>query len=365
MAAVAVADPGPVATVARAPAVGAERSAEGARLRPAAAREAAAAGLPARTRRLRTSTPIGGEGEAFGGGGGGGGYHGGGGGGFPGVRSGLGSGGGGGGSNYVAPIASGVSVFDGTALGANGAVTVTYSPVHVDAAVLRNRGGEGLRRSGLRVDLSVAAVECDDPQLLAAAFSTLGDGYLIPLITDACTDDTHRLLDDFAIVVDPPDRSIGVVAKPVKVSTVVRLPGCRQRGHAGAPCRRLRAAVASSIVAARQIAAIDDALHTTFDRLSSARRAGDAAAVALQQRAAATLSSRLHTAITARAKLSRTVLGLLTSAGRRAGLTRAQDATAIARLLQRLEKAGVPRARLRAVAGKAITPRAVSVSSLL
>jgi hypothetical protein len=82
-------------------------------------------------------------------------------------------------------------------------------------------------------------------------------------------------------------------------------------------------------------------------------------------RAASNLSGRLHRAIAARAKLKRTVITLLATGGRRVRLTRAQDAKAITRLLRRLEKAGLDKTRLRAVAGKALTPRSVDLLSLL
>jgi hypothetical protein len=209
----------------------------------------------------------------------------------------------------------------------------------------------------------LAAVECDDTQQLAAAFGNLN---VIPVLRADCDADVSRLVDDFFIFLDPPDKRIGVVAVPIKVSaTGVRLPTCPRRGHAAAGCRRLRAELGSYVTAARQITSIDDALHTTFDRLSSARQAGNAAAIALQTRAASNLSGQLHRAIAARAKLGRTIATRLATSGRRVRLTRAQDANAITQLVRRLEKAGLPQTRLRAVAGKALTPRPFDLSSLL
>jgi hypothetical protein len=305
----------------------------------------------------------GGQGAGAGGGGGGGGYHGGGGGGTPGFQSGLGSGGGGGGSNFVAPSATNVSVFDGTALGIDGQVTVTYPPP-TSTPIPPTTSDEKLYAAVDFVSLfPVAAVECDNTQQVAAAFGQLD---LIPVLQAICDADTNRLVDDFFIFLDPPDKRIGIVAVPVKVSaTGVRLPVCPRHGHDAAGCRRLRPELVSYVTAARQVTSIDDALHTTFDRLSSARQAANAAAIALQTRAASNLSGRLHRAIAARTKLRRTIAAPLATAGRRVRLTRAQDAKAITRLLLRLEKAGLPKSRLRAVAGKALTPAPVDLLSLL
>lgn len=320
-----------------------------------------------------SSTPYidadGGEGEAFGGGGGGGGYHGGGGGGFPGVSSGLGAGGGGGGSNYVGPVATNVTVSDGAALGASGEVIVTYPAPTSTPTAPTDEDEKGFAAVDFLSRFRLTALECDNTGVVPTALAQLGYGDLIPdlipFLSDACKADTARLTDDFYVVLDPPDTRIGVVAAPVKVSTKVSLPRCRQRGRSAIHCRRLHAALVSYIVSARQLTSIDDALHTTFDRLSSARQAGDGAAVALQRRAAVNLSGRLHRAIAKRAKLGRIVRSRLAPAGGRLRLTRAQDAKAVNGLLRRLEKAGLPGTRLRAVAGKALTARPVSLSSVL
>ncbi|MFZ1994957.1 MAG: hypothetical protein WAU75_12665, partial [Solirubrobacteraceae bacterium] len=74
---------------------------------------------------------------------------------------------------------------------------------------------------------------------------------------------------------------------------------------------------------------------------------------------------RLHRAIAKRAQLGRIVRARLAPAGGRVHLTRAQDANAINGLLRRLDKAGLPANRLRAVAGKALRTRPVSLSSVL
>ena len=309
---------------------------------------------------------IGGQGGAFGGGGGGGGYHGGGGGGASSVQSGLGSGGGGGGSNFVAPSATNVSIQDGTVPGISGAVTVTYPPPTSTPPPPTTDEEKGFAVFDFLHLLPQTAVECDNIQLLADFLAPFSDVDLVPAITDLCNADVDRLVDDFFIYLDPPDKRIGVVAVPVKVSaTDVRLPVCPRRGHDAARCRRLRPELVSYVTAARQVTSIDDALHTTFDRLSSARQLGNAAAIELQTRTASNLSARLHQAIAARAKLRGTIAARLAMPGRRVRLTRAQDANAIARLLRRLEKAGLPRNRLRALAGKALTPRSVDLLSLL
>jgi hypothetical protein len=269
----------------------------------------------------------------------------------------------------VDPVATDITVSDGAALGASGEVIVTYPAPTSTPTAPTDDDEKGFAAIDFLSRFPLAALECDNTGVVPTALAQLGYGDLIDdlvsFLDDACKADTARLDDDFYVILDPPDTRIGVVAKPVKVSTKVSLPPCRQRGRNAVHCRRLRAALVSYIVSARQLTSIDDALHTTFDRLSSARQAGDGAAVALQRRAAVSLSGRLHRAIAQRAKLGRIARARLAPAGGRVHLTRAQDAKAITGLLRRLEKAGLPGTRLRAIAGKTLTARPVSLSSVL
>jgi hypothetical protein len=262
-----------------------------------------------------------------------------------------------------------VSVFDGTAVGGSGEVIVTYPPPTSTPTSPTDEDEKGFAAADFLSTFPLAALECDNTGVVATAFAQAGYGDLIPdlvpYLDDACKADIARLDDDFYVILDPPDPRIGVVARPVKVGATVSLPRCHQRGRDAVLCRRLHTVLVSYIVSARRLTAIDDALHTTFDRLSSARQAGDGAAVALQRRAAVNLSGRLHRAIAKRAKLGRIVRSRLAPAGGRLRLTRAQDAKAVNGLLRRLEKAGLPGTRLRAVAGKALTARPVSLSSVL
>ncbi|MFZ1992868.1 MAG: hypothetical protein WAU75_02070 [Solirubrobacteraceae bacterium] len=167
-------------------------------------------------------------------------------------------------------MATNVTVSDGAALGASGAVIVTYPAPTSTPTAPTEEDEKGFAAVDFLSRFPLAALECDNTGVVPTALAQLGYGDLIPFLSDACKADMARLTDDFYVVLDPPDTRIAVVAEPVKVSTKVSLPRCRQRGRSAVQCRRLYAALVSYIVSARQLTSIDDALHTTFDRLSSA-----------------------------------------------------------------------------------------------
>jgi hypothetical protein len=97
-------------------------------------------------------------------------------------------------------LATNVSVFDGTALGVGGQVTVTYPPFTPPTT--------GTEKFFAALDfislLPETAVECENIQQLAAYFGQLSYADLTPPITDLCNADAARLLDDFYILLDPP-----------------------------------------------------------------------------------------------------------------------------------------------------------------
>ncbi len=133
-----------------------------------------------------------------------------------------------------------MSILDGTAPGVSGAVTVTYPPPTSMPPPPTTDEEKGFAVFDFLHLLPQAAVECDNIQLLADLFAPFSDVDLVPAITDLCNADVDRLVDDFFIYLDPPDKRIGIVAVPVKVSaTDVRLPVCPRRGHDAARCRRL------------------------------------------------------------------------------------------------------------------------------
>lgn len=167
---------------------------------------------------------------------------------------------------------------------------------------------------------------------------------------------------DIEIANDPPVGNIDAIATPAKTpSSAVaakKLPSC-----AGKPaglqsfCRTLRAELADQIAAAQRSAAIAGALLTTVNRESKAHETHHAAALRRQSNAGDRLVTDLKAAERREHALGARIATLIGAQNVTGQLTAAQDATAIASILRKLNAHGVRQATVQRLAPSALTAR--------
>jgi hypothetical protein len=170
-------------------------------------------------------------------------------------------------------------------------------------------------------------------------------------------DATTRVINDYRIINDPPDRHFHQLAKP-RAPKLPALPSCSAIPSAERTvCTSLRKAELVMLTASSRADAITEALLVTMNRDSSAIQARDYAAAQRQYVHFESLHGELHRALRARGSDGARVAAILHSVGVSGVLSSAQSATAIGAVETKLGRARIPAAKLGSLAKGALEAR--------
>jgi hypothetical protein len=176
-----------------------------------------------------------------------------------------------------------------------------------------------------------------------------------------CVAATKRVLDDYRITKDPPDRRINRLAEPRRVHGAA-FPSCKKVKPSVRPdCKTLTADAQRLVGAAQRLTADDAAALTTMDRYSTANAQSNWEASEKQGKHLVALTAEVKTAV-------RT----LTASGKRFAsdlehrhldwrFSKSADGRAISAVLSLLNKANLTRAELKPYAGASLTPHKYDV----
>jgi hypothetical protein len=161
---------------------------------------------------------------------------------------------------------------------------------------------------------------------------------------------TTRVINDYRIIKDPPDRRFHQLAKP-RAFKRPALPSCTAASSAEqSTCTSLRGAELAMLISSAKANAITDALLVTMNRDSTAIRARDYAAAQRQYIHFQSLHSQLRRVFKSKGSSGAQVAALLRSLGVSGALSSAQSAAAISAVEVKLRQAGIQPAKLGALA---------------
>ncbi len=167
-------------------------------------------------------------------------------------------------------------------------------------------------------------------------------------------DATARVINDYRIIKDPPDRRFHQFAKP-RAPRHPHLSSCAASAGAGrTQCTSLRAAELATLASSARASAITEALLVTMNRDSSAIRAHDYAAAQRQYIHFETLHGELRRALESRGSSGARVAAILRGLNVSGALSSAQSATAIGAIEANLSRARVPITKLSSLAQGAL-----------
>lgn len=173
-------------------------------------------------------------------------------------------------------------------------------------------------------------------------------------------DATARVINDYRIINDPPDRRFHRLAMP-HTSKRPALPSCAAiPGAQRTLCTSLREAELAMLINSAKASAITEALLVTMNRDSTAIRANDYSAAQRQYVHFQSLHSQLRKALRSRGSNGARVAAVLRSLNASGVLTSAQSAAAISAVEAKLRRARVPAARLASLAKDALEAREVN-----
>jgi hypothetical protein len=168
---------------------------------------------------------------------------------------------------------------------------------------------------------------------------------------------TARVINDYRIIKDPPDRRFHQLAKP-RTSKRPTLTSCTTVASAEqALCTSLRAAEMAMLTNSVKANAITDALLVTMNRDSTAIRAHDYAAAQRQYVHFRSLHSQLRRVLKSKGSSGARVAAILRSVNVSGVLSPAQSAAAISATEAKLSQARVPAGQLGSLAENALEPR--------
>jgi hypothetical protein len=170
-------------------------------------------------------------------------------------------------------------------------------------------------------------------------------------------DATARVINDYRIINDPPDRRFHQLARP-RAPKRPSLPSCSAIAAAErTQCAGLRAAELALLASSARASAITEALLVTTNRDSTAIRARDYAAAQRQYVHFESLHGELRRALRARGSSGARVAAILRARSFSGVLSTAQAATAIGTIEAKLSQARVPAAKLGLLAKNALEAR--------
>jgi hypothetical protein len=189
------------------------------------------------------------------------------------------------------------------------------------------------------------------------ALSTVMDelGQNIALIES--DDATARVINDYRIIKDPPDRRFHRLAKPHAPKRPA-LPSCAAISSAERPlCTSLRAAALAMLTDSAKASAITEALLVTMNRDSTAIRARDYSAAQRQYVHFRSLHSQLRRVLASKGSNGARLATILRSMNVSGVLSSARSAAAISAVEASLRRARVPAAKLGSLAKGALEAR--------
>ncbi len=170
-------------------------------------------------------------------------------------------------------------------------------------------------------------------------------------------DATARVINDFRIINDPPDRRFHQLAKP-RASKRPALPSCAATASAERTlCTSLRDAELAMLVNSAKATAVTEALLLTMNRDSTAIRAHDYSAAQRQYVHSRSLHSQLQSVLKSRASNGARVATALRGMNVSGVLSSTQSAAAISAIQTKLSRARVPAAKLDSLAKDALEAR--------
>jgi hypothetical protein len=170
-------------------------------------------------------------------------------------------------------------------------------------------------------------------------------------------DATARVINDYRIIKDPPDRRFRRLAKPGAAKRPA-LHSCAAVPSAERTlCTSLRGAELAMLMDSARADAITEALLVTMNRDSTAIRAHDYSAAQRQYVHFESLHSDLHRVLRSRGSSGAQVAALLRSVNVSGVLSSAQSAAAISAVEAKLGQAHVPAAKLGSLANAALEGR--------
>ena len=189
---------------------------------------------------------------------------------------------------------------------------------------------------------------------------------LISAGTPLCVTYAKRIADDIAIANDPPAGDVDTIAKPKptpsSADAATQLASCdSQPADQQAFCGQLRAAAADEIAAAQKVTAVADALRSTVDRETKARKAHRSSALKRQERAGNKLVTQMQAAILAEDATWRKIGMLLSAQGLTGHFTAPQDSVAIGVLLGQLKADGISAGTVKRLSAGALVASAVDL----
>jgi hypothetical protein len=189
------------------------------------------------------------------------------------------------------------------------------------------------------------------------AFSTVLDELGQDSALLESNDATARVINDYRIIKDPPDRRFHRLAKP-RASKRPALPSCAAIPSAErTQCTSLRAAETAMLTDSATAGSITEALLVTIDRDSTAIRARDYSSAQRQYVHFRSLHSQLRKVLVSRGSNGARVAADLHGMSVTGVLSGAQSAAAISAIEANLGRARVPAAKLYSLAGGALEAR--------
>ena len=170
-------------------------------------------------------------------------------------------------------------------------------------------------------------------------------------------DATARVINDYRIINDPPDRRFHQLAKP-RGSKPPALPSCAAIPSAERTlCTSLREAELTMLTESAKASAVTEALLVTMNRDSTAIGAHDYSAAQRQHVHFRSLHAELHSVLRSKGASGARVAALLHSMNVSGVLSSAESAAAISAVEAKLSRARVPTVRLGTLAKGALEAR--------
>jgi hypothetical protein len=240
-----------------------------------------------------------------------------------------------------------------------------HSPKSVPPARKTSEARRKQLKEQAREDLGPALEEAWKAHGLATAIG-LNYGLALSTVLDelgqdsaliGSNDATARVINDYRIINDPPDRQFRRLAKP-RASKPPALRSCAAIPSAERTlCSSLREAELAMLVNSAKASAITEALLVTMNRDSTAIRARDYSAAQRQYVHFRSLHSQLRKVLTSKGASGARVAAVLRGVKVSGVLSSAQSAAAISAVEANLSGARVPAARLSSLAKGALEAR--------